>query len=58
VRKGDWKAVRRGNDPWQLYDIAADRTELNDLAARHPEKLKELVDLWNDWDGKCTFIGE
>jgi arylsulfatase A-like enzyme len=33
-------------DRWELYDTARDRTEMHDLAARHPEKLRELVDLW------------
>ena len=27
----------------------ADRTELHDLAATQPEKLKELVDKWQAW---------
>ena len=33
-------------DRWQLYHVDEDRSESKDLAAEHPEKLKELVDLW------------
>jgi len=31
---------------WELYHVAEDFSESVDLAERHPEKLKELVDLW------------
>jgi arylsulfatase len=33
-------------DTWELYDTEADRAELRDLAAEHPEKLTELIGLW------------
>ncbi len=36
------------DDRWELFDTVADPTESCDLAARHPEKLAELVQLWND----------
>jgi hypothetical protein len=36
----------RGNEiisePWELYDLKADRTELHDLAASQPKKVKEF----------------
>ncbi|HTT86896.1 MAG TPA: hypothetical protein VMF60_05990, partial [Acidimicrobiales bacterium] len=31
---------------WELYHVAEDFSELHDLRDRHPEKLKELVDIW------------
>jgi arylsulfatase A-like enzyme len=46
LRIGDWKLVAAANDPWSLYDIKADRAEQNDLAAKMPEKAKEMADLW------------
>jgi len=47
VRVGNWKLVAKGrNGKWELYDMEADRTELNDLADSKPEKVKELADLW------------
>jgi len=33
-------------DRWELYDTAKDPTESNDLAAEHPEKVKEMIDHW------------
>jgi arylsulfatase A-like enzyme len=33
-------------DVWELYHTDVDRSELHDLAAEHPVKLKELVSLW------------
>lgn len=33
-------------DRWQLFHTDEDRAEAVDLAGKHPEKLKELSDLW------------
>ena len=48
-----WKAVTRHqkNDPWsddewELYHVAEDFSESNNLAAEEPEKLRELIDRW------------
>lgn len=47
VRKGDWKLVAKGaNGPWELYNIATDRSELTDLSGIRPEKVAELSALW------------
>jgi arylsulfatase len=47
VREGDWKAVSLGGaSPWELYDLANDRSEMNDLSAQHPERTSELAALW------------
>ena len=32
--------------PWELYKIDEDFSQSNDLAAQHPDKLRELQDLW------------
>lgn len=53
IRKGDWKLVSRkrnsmtktgftDNPEFELYNIAADRSEINDLAGQYPEKVAEL----------------
>ncbi|SKB52801.1 arylsulfatase [Dyadobacter psychrophilus] len=50
ARKGDWKLVSLARDTtWQLYDLQADKTETKNLAAKHPEKVKELSGLWQEW---------
>jgi arylsulfatase A-like enzyme len=47
IRKGPWKLVRAVDTrPWELYNIEKDRTELNDLSKTHPEKVRELSQLW------------
>ena len=50
---GGWKAVTfhtRGtdfdSDVWELYNLDEDLAEIDDLADRHPDKLKEMVALW------------
>jgi arylsulfatase A-like enzyme len=49
VRKGKWKLVSRHPGKWELYDIEADRTELNNLARKNPKKVEELKELWGNW---------
>ena len=34
------------NAKWELYHIKTDRCEMKDLALKHPEKLKEMIDKW------------
>ncbi len=48
-----WKAVtyhRPGTsfdqDQWELYHLEEDFSECRNLAQEHPEKLRELIDLW------------
>ncbi len=47
VRDGRWKLVAKGNQPWELYDIDADRSEQRNLAADQPEKVRELAAKWD-----------
>lgn len=50
VRSGDWKMVNlSGDSTWHLYNIKNDQTELNDVAAQHPDKVKELNAKWQSW---------
>lgn len=59
VRVGDWKLVRLGyNGPWELYDLAKDRTELHDLAAEQPARVKELRTQWEAWAARCNVASK
>ena len=53
VRRDNWKIVstQYGNDKltWELYDLAADKTETRNLAAQQPELVRELVGLYETW---------
>ncbi len=55
-RKGDWKLVtknytdsRNVAGAIELYNLASDPVELNDLAASDTDKVAELVADWNAW---------
>ena len=47
ILKDSWKAVSSFKEPWELYHLSKDRSETNNLAKKHPEKLKSLITLWN-----------
>jgi len=49
IRVGDWKLVSKHPGAWELYDMAVDRTEMNDLATQQPERVKELSAQWEAW---------
>jgi arylsulfatase A-like enzyme len=51
IRQGDWKALYLpapyGPGAWQLYDLSRDPGEIDDLAASQPDKMAELLGLWD-----------
>jgi arylsulfatase len=42
--EADWDADR--DVGWELYDLTTDFTQAHDVAAQHPEKVRELQELW------------
>ena len=53
VRKGKWKLVSKHRGEWELYDLEADRTELNDLAGKAVGTVAELTGLYEAWAVRC-----
>jgi arylsulfatase len=53
VRQGDWKLRWEyrsfGKADWELFDLATDPAERNDVAAKNPEKVEQMVALWNEY---------
>jgi len=49
VRQGQWKLVSMYPDDWELYDMAADRTELNDLVTTDPDRAAAMAALYDAW---------
>ena len=50
MREGKWKLVAKGaNGSWELYDIEADRTELNNLAEKESARMNQMADRWEAW---------
>jgi arylsulfatase len=56
VRIGKWKLVRNYPLEWELYDMDADRTELHDLAAQHPERVADMKAQYDEWAKRCGVI--
>ena len=69
IRRGDWKLVkapdtrgpviqrRAGDDDTtgaQLFNLATDLGEKNNLAEREPEKVKELEAAWKKWNAQLV----
>lgn len=61
VRMGDWKAVRKGRGPVELYDLSRDLGEQNDVAADHPELVSQAEETMRSartdnphWPGRTT----
>ena len=58
IRVGDFKLVAAKGDAWELYDLKTDRAEQNNLAAKMPEKVKELADLWQKQTDEYTTLAK
>ncbi len=70
LRQGDWKIVHtvgarnRWRDvaaaedarpgDWALYNLSTDRAEQHDLATKHPDRVRSMAALWEQW--KDRFI--
>jgi arylsulfatase len=50
---GDWKILWMpkpfGPGEWELFNLKQDPAELNDLSKQHPDKLKEMITLWEQY---------
>jgi len=65
LRDGEWKIVREYElvddresteleNPWRLYNLRTDPTEMTDLSAEKPAKLKSMIATYNKW---ADYIG-
>ena len=52
VRWDNWKLVREYEKPWELYNLAIDRTEMNDLSESHASKRTKMIEMWETWATK------
>ena len=56
IRKGNWSLVdwrdfeTKTNSGWQLFDLAKDIGQKNNLAAQRPDLVAELSQAWQRWD--------
>jgi arylsulfatase len=57
VREGRWKLVTSdGRDTWSLYDMATDRTELEDRAEDRPDLVKRLARRHQTWSDRVGVL--
>jgi arylsulfatase len=70
VRQGEWKLVRsflptEGNKAseqpprwkeWELYRVDSDPGETNDLAAKHPKLVREMVQVYQAWAKRVGVV--
>jgi len=52
VRADSWKLVSERDQPWELYDMQKDRTEMDDLANQESARVQEMSGMYNDWAGR------
>ncbi len=62
LRQGDWKLVWSKRMPheiqWELYNLAEDRCETNDLADTHPDRVEAMAAEWERWARRVGVIYE
>ena len=69
IRKGNWKIIYEPfhevleprvagikTDAWQLYNLAEDPSELNDLSEINPEILEEMISYWQEYVTETNLI--
>ncbi len=56
VRSGRWKLVSAYDGDWELYDMVADRTELNNLKNVRTELADSLATLYDVWAERAFVV--
>jgi arylsulfatase A-like enzyme len=49
IRKDNWKLVSDNNEPWELYNMETDQTEINNLIDEYPEIARDMEIQWEQW---------
>ena len=56
VRDCQWKLVALEGQPWRLFDLAADRTEQNDLASSQADRVRTLAEKWEQYAARANVL--
>jgi arylsulfatase len=49
IRDGNWKLVSRYHENWELYDLTEDRSEQDNLARQHQDRVLKMAEQWTAW---------
>jgi arylsulfatase A-like enzyme len=61
IRQGDWKLLyllptAGGKGDWELFNLADDPAERNDLSSKYPDRRDAMIRLWDDYVTKNGVI--
>jgi arylsulfatase A-like enzyme len=60
ISQGDWKLLMMeppwGSGEWQLYNLETDPAEQIDLAASEPERMKKMIEFWQQYEADNGLI--
>ena len=60
IQKNGWKILwiepEFGKGKWELFNLKEDPTEKNDLAENFPDKLKEMIIAWEQYQATNNVI--
>ena len=56
VRSGKWKLVSKFPGGWELYDLHADRSEMHNLASKHPDKVRSFSRKYEQWAARAKVV--
>lgn len=58
IRMDGWKLVAAKDQPWELYDLHADRSETKDLSQEFPDRVRELSARWEKRLGEFSELAQ
>ncbi len=62
MRDVDWKIVSLYDNnakkfkAWELYNMKNDRSELNDLSSKYPEKITRMINVYETWAARTGVV--
>lgn len=56
IRLGQFKLVRLHDQDWELYDIEADRTELNNIIKGESDRANAMIEQYLNWAQKADVM--